>query len=172
VLRNHCLWLSTPSQRSDRSPVSRSMGSTILHLSWCEIDHLLPHYVEAKNAGGLPHVVVSMYTVSETFTVRTKGQRFLVRSLFIVKSNYVFVISVHPPVCTHETTRFILEELEWNSTGSQYWFLIKIVGMFQLCLNSDKSNRRFTWRPTPLLTDAYEGRCYDTYLFSISQRHE
>jgi len=62
------------------------MGPTSLHLSRCETHHLLTHYVEAKNAGALPpypfgparfHVVVSVYTVSEKFTVRTKGQGFL-----------------------------------------------------------------------------------------------
>jgi hypothetical protein len=62
------------------------MGPTSLHLSRCEADRLLTHYVKAKNAGALPpcpfgltrfHVVVSMYTVSEKFTVRTKGQGFL-----------------------------------------------------------------------------------------------
>lgn len=65
------------------SPVSRPMGPTSLHLDQCEADHLLPHYVEAKNAGDLPpcpfgfarfHVVVSMYTTSETFTVRMEGK--------------------------------------------------------------------------------------------------
>lgn len=56
--------------------------------------------------------------------------------------------------------------------GSRYWFLIKIVGKFQFCLKSDESNRRFTWRPTPLMTDAYEGRSYDAYLFSISKKYE
>jgi hypothetical protein len=59
------------------------MGPTNLHLSRCEANQLLTHYVEAKNAGALSpcpfglarlNVVLSMYTVNKKFTVRTKGQ--------------------------------------------------------------------------------------------------
>jgi len=49
------------------------------------------------------HVMVSMYSVSETFTVHTKGQGFLDAFAFYCESNYVFVMSVHPSVCTHES---------------------------------------------------------------------
>lgn len=137
VLLICCLWFWTPHQSEKRQAidcfvypccafctVSKPMGPTSLHLSRCEADHLLPHYVEAKNVGALPpcpfglerfHVVVFMYTVNEIFTVPIKGQGVLDAFAILKKKNYC-LRHIGPSVCPHETTPFFLEELEWSST--------------------------------------------------------
>ena len=127
VLRIYCLWIWTPHQSEKRQAidclvcpccvfctVSKPIGSTSLHLSRCKADHLLPHYVEAKNAKRFASMSLWPCTFScrgvyvyckwniHCAYKRTRGLDVFA----IVKKMIVFVISVRPSVSMKQLHSF------------------------------------------------------------------